>query len=137
MQTTAPIISLLIFLENYFKDSFTASCTTFPDCTFNPLNKCSFSSNVLSITEIGFKSLLPSSVQTPIIVTFISPSDKKFKFNRFYNRLKKKGFIIYPGKMAKRDSFRIGCIGYIGKKEMKMLTNEIAKFVKMEKICLN
>ena len=89
------------------------------------------------MTKIGFKSLLPRSVQTPIIVTFISPSDKKFKFNRFYNYLKKKGFIIYPGKMAKRDSFRIGCIGFIGKKEMKMLTNQIAKFVKMEKISLN
>ena len=49
MQTTAPIISLLIFLENYFKDSFTASCTTFPDCTFNPLNKCSSSSKALSV----------------------------------------------------------------------------------------
>jgi len=92
---------------------------------------------ITEMTKIGFKSLLPKSVQTPIIVTFISPTDKKFKFDRFYNYLKKKGFIIYPGKMAKRDSFRIGCIGFIGKKEMKMLTNQIAKFVKMEKISLN
>jgi 2-aminoethylphosphonate-pyruvate transaminase len=92
---------------------------------------------ITEMTKIGFQSLLPKSVQAPIIVTFISPTDKKFKFNRFYSHLKKKGFIIYPGKMAKRDSFRIGCIGFIGKKEMKMLTNEIAKFVKMEKISLN
>ena len=43
---------------------------------------------ITEMTKIGFKSLLPRSVQTPIIVTFISPSDKKFKFNRFYNYLK-------------------------------------------------
>ena len=87
--------------------------------------------------KIGFQSLLARSVQAPIIVTFISPTDKKFNFEKFYQKLKKSGFIIYPGKMAKRDSFRIGCIGNINIKEMKMLTNEIAKFIKMEKISLN
>ena len=29
------------------------------------------------------------------------------------------GFVIYPGKLTVADSFRIGCIGRIGEKEMR------------------
>ena len=44
-------------------------------------------------------------------MTFFSPDDPAFDFNRFYDLLKAKGFIIYPGKLTEVDSFRIGCIG--------------------------
>ena len=33
--------------------------------------------------------------------------------------MKDQGFIIYPGKLTKIDSFRIGCIGQIDNKIMK------------------
>ena len=32
-------------------------------------------------------------------------------FETFYDRLKRAGFVIYPGKLTAADSFRIGCIG--------------------------
>ena len=44
---------------------------------------------------------ITESLLNVLVITVTKPN-KKFKFNRFYNRLKKKGFIIYPGKMAKR-----------------------------------
>ena len=34
-----------------------------------------------------------------------------FDFGRFYDLMKAKGFIIYPGKLTVVDSFRVGCIG--------------------------
>jgi 2-aminoethylphosphonate-pyruvate transaminase len=68
---------------------------------------------------LGFETLLPDRLQAPIIVTFHMPADPKFVFDTFYNGLKDRGFVIYPGKLTVADSFRIGCIGRIGEPEMK------------------
>jgi len=38
---------------------------------------------------------------------------KNFEFGRFYNELKQRQFIIYPGKLTLAESFRVGCIGQI------------------------
>ncbi|MGQ0676098.1 MAG: 2-aminoethylphosphonate--pyruvate transaminase [Rhodospirillales bacterium] len=62
---------------------------------------------------LGFETLLPDRLQAPIIVTFHMPRDPKFAFQAFYDRLKDRGYVIYPGKLTVADSFRIGCIGRI------------------------
>jgi 2-aminoethylphosphonate-pyruvate transaminase len=67
---------------------------------------------------LGFETLLPDELQAPIIVTFKMPSDKNFNFKDFYEFLSKRGYLIYPGKLTVIPSFRIGCIGHIGEKEM-------------------
>jgi 2-aminoethylphosphonate-pyruvate transaminase len=68
---------------------------------------------------LGFETLLPDAIQAPIIVTFHMPADPNFHFQTFYDRLKDRGFVIYPGKLTVADSFRIGCIGRLGATEMK------------------
>jgi 2-aminoethylphosphonate-pyruvate transaminase len=60
---------------------------------------------------MGFRTLLGEKLQAPIIVTFHMPTDPKFVFQRFYDGLKDRGYVIYPGKLTVADSFRIGCIG--------------------------
>lgn len=60
---------------------------------------------------LGFEPLLPDRRQAPIIVTFRMPADKNFVFQTFYDKLKERGYVIYPGKLTVADSFRIGCIG--------------------------
>jgi 2-aminoethylphosphonate-pyruvate transaminase len=37
--------------------------------------------------------------------------------------MKKKGFIIYPGKLTKLDSFRIGCIGQMDTHTMRQVVS--------------
>ena len=44
-------------------------------------------------------------------VTFRMPADPAFRFQAFYDALKERGYVIYPGKLTVADSFRIGCIG--------------------------
>jgi len=66
---------------------------------------------VAGMREIGFETLLADDWLSPIIVTFFCPADPAFAFARFYDLMKAKGFIIYPGKLTVVDSFRIGCIG--------------------------
>jgi 2-aminoethylphosphonate-pyruvate transaminase len=68
---------------------------------------------------LGFKPLLPPALQAPIIHTFHMPGDPRFVFQRFYDGLKERGFVIYPGKLTVADSFRIGCIGRITPDDMQ------------------
>lgn len=69
--------------------------------------------------ELGFKPLLPDRLQAPIIYTFHMPKDPKFVFQTFYDRLKDRGYVIYPGKLTVADSFRIGCIGQMDEHVMR------------------
>lgn len=66
---------------------------------------------VAGMRALGFETLLKDRWLSPIIVTFFCPADPKFVFSDFYDRMKDKGFIIYPGKLTVVDSFRVGCIG--------------------------
>ncbi|MGH6883192.1 2-aminoethylphosphonate--pyruvate transaminase [Hypericibacter sp.] len=68
---------------------------------------------------MGFETLLPDRLQAPIIVTFHMPADPRFVFESFYDKLRERGFVIYPGKLTVADSFRIGCIGRLGEAEMR------------------
>jgi 2-aminoethylphosphonate-pyruvate transaminase len=71
------------------------------------------------MADMGFATLLPRALQAPIIVTFRMPADPAFVFDRFYDGLRRRGFVIYPGKLTIADSFRIGCIGRLGEAEMR------------------
>ena len=71
------------------------------------------------MAELGFRTLLPQGLQAPIIVTFHMPSDPAFDFQVFYDKVKDRGFVLYPGKLTVAPSFRVGCIGHLGADEMK------------------
>ncbi|PSL22152.1 2-aminoethylphosphonate--pyruvate transaminase [Shimia abyssi] len=70
---------------------------------------------------LGFETLLKDRWLSPIIVTFFCPADPNFDFARFYELMKAKGFIIYPGKLTVVDSFRIGCIGQMDEHIMRQV----------------
>ncbi|MGR3661848.1 MAG: 2-aminoethylphosphonate--pyruvate transaminase [Paracoccaceae bacterium] len=74
---------------------------------------------VAGMRELGFETLLQDRWLSPIIVTFFCPENKDFAFDRFYDLMKEKGFIIYPGKLTVADSFRIGCIGQMDEHVMR------------------
>jgi 2-aminoethylphosphonate-pyruvate transaminase len=73
---------------------------------------------VEGMRKLGFETLLPDRIQAPIIVTFLMPADPKFVFQAFYDKLRERGYVIYPGKLTVADSFRVGCIGRLGESEM-------------------
>ena len=65
---------------------------------------------VQGMRSLGFRTLLPDEVQSPVITSFLYPH-KGFDFKSFYAQLKERGFVIYPGKISQADTFRIGNIG--------------------------
>jgi 2-aminoethylphosphonate-pyruvate transaminase len=74
---------------------------------------------VAGMSEMGFRAFLDPKIQAPIIVTFHAPPDPKYSFKEFYERVRDKGFILYPGKLTQVETFRVGCIGAIGPAEMR------------------
>jgi len=81
---------------------------------------------VEGMRALGFETLLPDDLQAPIIVTFHVPADPAFRFEDFYARLASQGFVIYPGKLTVADSFRIGCIGALDERDLRMALHAIA-----------
>ena len=79
------------------------------------------------MSRLGFETLLPPQLQAPIIITFKMPEDPKFNFSDFYERVKEKGFVLYPGKLTVAPSFRIGCIGHLFEDDMHQALGAIEK----------
>ncbi len=73
--------------------------------------------------RIGLTPLLGDNETGPIIQTFATPRDPQFNFTSFYEGLKKRGFIIYPGKLTKKPSFRVGNMGALDHEVMAMLVD--------------
>jgi 2-aminoethylphosphonate-pyruvate transaminase len=63
--------------------------------------------------SMGFRPVLRDELQSPIITAFHSPADPRFNFEDFYRRLAQRDLVIYPGKLSRIDSFRIGTIGQL------------------------
>ncbi len=80
---------------------------------------------VKGMAELGFRPFLEPSIQAPIIVTFHAPADPRYTFREFYDRVRDKGFILYPGKLTEVETFRVGCIGAIAADEMRHAVNAI------------
>ncbi len=66
------------------------------------------------LAALGLRSFLDQSIQAPIIVTFHAPDDANYDFKTFYQEVKKRGYILYPGKLTQVETFRVGCMGHFG-----------------------
>lgn len=76
---------------------------------------------------IGLKPFLAPQHQAPIIVTFHAPDHPAYDFKRFYAAAKRRGFVLYPGKLTTVETFRVGCIGAIGRLEMQQAVHAVAE----------
>ena len=62
---------------------------------------------------------------TPLGPRTLAPGDPAYNFKEFYARVRDKGFILYPGKLTKVETFRVGCIGAVGPDEMRHAVNAV------------
>jgi 2-aminoethylphosphonate-pyruvate transaminase len=76
---------------------------------------------------LGFRTFLPKEVQAPVIVTFHAPGDPAYSFKEFYEKVKARGYILYPGKLTQVETFRVGCIGAIDHNEMRNVVSAVAE----------
>ena len=89
------------------------------------------------MTRLGFKLFLEPRHQAPVIVTFHAPADPNYDFQKFYDRVREKGFVLYPGKLTQIDTLRVGCIGAIDEHAIRAAVHAIADTVAEQNIRLH
>ncbi len=82
---------------------------------------------ISGLRALGLKPFLPAELQAPIIVTCHAPAHPAYQFKAFYEAVKRRGFILYPGKLTEVETFRVGCIGAIGRNEMQQAVHAIGQ----------
>jgi 2-aminoethylphosphonate-pyruvate transaminase len=85
---------------------------------------------VEGMTALGLRTFLAPAVQAPIIVTFHAPPDPAYAFKPFYERVRARGYVLYPGKLTQVETFRVGCIGAIDANEMRNAVSAVAETLK-------
>lgn len=83
---------------------------------------------ISKMKELGFESYLDEEVQSPIITTFLY-NGQDFTFEEMYKFIKENGYAIYPGKLTKVNTFRIGNIGEIYEEDINNLIEIFKKFL--------
>jgi len=81
---------------------------------------------VAGMQRLGFRTLLPEVLQSPIIVTFHAPGHPAWNFGVFYREMRDRGFVLYPGKLTRIDTFRVGCIGAIDTRTIAGMLQAVA-----------
>ncbi len=71
--------------------------------------------------RLGFDAYLSPENQGPIITAYHYPSAFEFEFKLFYEMLAQRGFVIYPGKLTRAETFRIGNIGRLFEADIRSL----------------
>ena len=79
------------------------------------------------LAALGLKPFLRPELQAPVIVTWHAPADANYDFKRFYEAAKRRGFLLYPGKLTQLETFRVGCIGAIGRNELQQAVNAVGE----------
>jgi len=79
--------------------------------------------------RLGLRAFLPPLVQSNIITAFHYPDTPRFSFPGLYQGLSDRGFIIYPGKLTRVNTFRIGTIG-------RLFPADIEQLVHAMRLCL-
>jgi 2-aminoethylphosphonate-pyruvate transaminase len=77
--------------------------------------------------KMGFELYIAQEDQGWIISTFIEPTHPNYSFEVFYQHLAQNNIIIYPGKVSKFPTFRIGTIGELYEKDMKACVESIKR----------
>jgi 2-aminoethylphosphonate-pyruvate transaminase len=83
---------------------------------------------VAGYERIGFRPLLPPALRSPIITSFRYPHEA-FSFEAFYAAMKRRGFILYPGKVSQALTFRVGTIGHVFPENIEALVAATADAV--------
>lgn len=79
---------------------------------------------VQGLDNLGIHSIISPENQSYIITTFDLGN---LDFSELYKALKLKGFVIYPGKLTAKPTFRIGNIGDVYSEDMVKLVNAISE----------
>jgi len=85
---------------------------------------------------LGLRPFLAPAHQAPIIVTFHVPGSSSYDFQAFYQAVRARGFILYPGKLTEVDTFRVGCIGALTPLDMQKVVDAVGATLRDMKVAV-
>lgn len=91
--------------------------------------RANYETLVAGMRHMGFTEYLAPQDQGYIITSFRYPDDPAFNFERFYDALNARGYVIYPGKVSDADCFRIGNIGRIFESDLRDLLGVVKDII--------
>ena len=77
--------------------------------------------------QMGFSTVVPDAFASPIVATFHNPDHPAFSFQALYQGMKQRGFIIFPGRLALADTFRIACMGDVNEDDIGEAMQAVAE----------
>jgi 2-aminoethylphosphonate-pyruvate transaminase len=77
--------------------------------------------------QMGFTAVVPDRFASPIVATFREPAHPAFSFQALFDGMKQRGFIIFPGRLALADTFRIGCMGDVTEEDIGEALQAVAE----------
>lgn len=69
--------------------------------------------------QLGFNILTQPEQESHILITILYPESPNFDFDRLHDQLYAKGFTIYPGKVGKKNTFRLANMGAIDNRDIE------------------
>jgi 2-aminoethylphosphonate-pyruvate transaminase len=79
---------------------------------------------------LGCSLFLPDVDASPFVQTILAPHAPRFSFRALQAGLRQRGFIIAPGTLSSRASFRVGCIGMVDEPVMQQFVKAVDEVMK-------
>lgn len=70
------------------------------------------------LSELGFKDIIKREWQSGLVVSVLYPDDPNWNFMKVHDYCYKRGFTIYPGKIAATNTFRLCALGAIDEEDI-------------------
>lgn len=82
------------------------------------------------ITEMGFRILTNPAEESNLLITILYPEYPDFDFETLHDKLYKRGFTIYPGKVGNLKSFRLAVLGAVDHNDINNFLCELKNVLK-------
>ncbi|MDE6675788.1 MAG: 2-aminoethylphosphonate aminotransferase [Acetatifactor sp.] len=71
------------------------------------------------LDKLGFKDLIRREWQAGLVVSVLYPDDDNWDFEKVHDYCYERGFTIYPGKVARTNTFRLCALGAIDEQDIR------------------
>ncbi|MBM3296209.1 MAG: 2-aminoethylphosphonate--pyruvate transaminase [Candidatus Aminicenantes bacterium] len=80
------------------------------------------------LAETGLECLLPARQHSKLLTAVLEPQVPGYSFMDFHDHCYRRGVTIYPGKAAKKDTFRVANIGAIDYRDMRVFNGLMKEY---------
>ena len=113
--------------------AFAQACREHEASGGSPARLAKFEANwrrlVDGMRQMGFRTVVPDEHASPIVATFHNPDHPAFSFDALFQGMKRRGFIIFPGRLALANTFRIACMGDVSVADMARAMEAVAETI--------